>query len=1067
MLFKKYFFSLCCGLAVACSGEELKNLLKNPDYAPAEAVGNFKEWSLIPPQGWSRKIRDDFANPTNDVYYLTGKVDSSVSSAIITQKDVPVKPETWYMLSSWYKADLTPFQGNNLWLSAIDPAIKGETHKGRLFGTTELGATGKWSEARAFFHSGKLDKVNFEVRLWGKGEASLGPCSMIEMNGSLVASPYFIDGTFENGLLGKLPADFHYAADINIAVATDQSKRDNQVMMVEIPVGTKLKLQPSIYIPACPGDTVCLTFKARTSMPEYSLQTYFHQNDIQLMKLSPDWKTFTFRTVIKPGADLRPEMQLTRFIFRGEKRQENTTLWFDDFNVSVIPASAASAKEPTAADSNLLINSSFEAGFTGWTYKFFKDILSDDPEVKTGEAAIDMDVAAEGTCSLRLRTSPGTFSSRRMAAALHSGYFPARAGEKFTISFKAKSNRPASFDVVLTPLYYPLSKTVTLGTEWQQYNYQFDTSELPAEMNFGYLQLQFRIPQGDTVFWMDAVQVRQGEHKIHEYFPSGELEIGAISEALFSSFQYGEKAEAQVYACSRFSQAKNLVLKSTVRDWRGNVMEEKTKEIPVPAGKTIRLPISLFSGKYGTFTASLMLSDPESGIAASNFHIYAVFPVPLNSTAEKSCLGVHNGIFNQGLVGLKGGEINDVYKLIRLIGARWDRDFEVANWAMLEPEKGKWRWYDRMVDAAIENDINILPIMGPFLGRRSRMGVPEWARSDKPTRRLTVKGGKLFYPVTAEWINYVKTFMEHYKGKIEAIEIFNETGDTDPEEYIPLAEAAKKAAKEVVPKCLIVGPAFPGGGLPTGPEQSEWMKSVLSNRLMDIVEIYSGHFYPGGGVGLYGSADNFNVSRGNIQAAGMKNFRTQYGNAEVWDTESSNGGAPPADWLYCSDTLKLKLKDWCPPPVQAERFAQWAIIKMGLDIKKIFYHSLSGSHHVNLFAEDYTPKPIAGAFAQLARRLDGFQNPEHLVADSGVQIYFFKTGDTETVVFWRDGQKKKDRLIIDLPPDKIMAEDLMGNKITFTVADKTVNLPLSESPVYVIIENISRQDIVGIFNNCR
>lgn len=166
--------------------------------------------------------------------------------------------------------------------------------------------------------------------------------------------------------------------------------------------------------------------------------------------------------------------------------------------------------------------------------------------------------------------------------------------------------------------------------------------------------------------------------------------------------------------------------------------------------------------------------------------------------------------------------------LIKELKIGWIRvDF---TWDVIEPKKGEYRWdmVERVIKNAEERNIKILAILGYC---------PPWASMygdihDPPKE-------------TSEWVNFVKTIVSRYKGRLNHFTIWNEPNSRTffrgsfnqfiEEVFLP----AVSAIRESNPEAKIVGPDL---AHLKGANWDYWFKEMLST-FKDDLDIISHHCY--------------------------------------------------------------------------------------------------------------------------------------------------------------------------------------------------------------------------------
>ena len=138
----------------------------------------------------------------------------------------------------------------------------------------------------------------------------------------------------------------------------------------------------------------------------------------------------------------------------------------------------------------------------------------------------------------------------------------------------------------------------------------------------------------------------------------------------------------------------------------------------------------------------------------------------------------------------------ETVRMARDAGIRWAKQQFV--WAEIEPRPGHYRWekYDAIVDLYESYDMRVIARLD---------GVPEWSREDnsmpgRPPDDL------------ADYGEFVYRFVEHYRGRVQHIQIWNEPNlhiewgnrPVDPAGYVELLRLAYQRAKEADPDVYVL-----------------------------------------------------------------------------------------------------------------------------------------------------------------------------------------------------------------------------------------------------------------------
>ncbi len=1067
--------SLCLILfarvVVADGAENGGNLLKNPHFIPnADNPDAIDNWRLIPADGWKRGVIEAFQGQPFALHFLQRS-----DSGTLAQDSIAVEPNTWYRITAWYHGDLRPANTSNLWLHLAHESEKEYSSSlcmDRLHGL-HLGASNKWREVRLFVNSGKHKKLRFQARVYGKGTAMIGNCTMRKVNEFDLCGPYVHDGDFEDGIVGCEPFDFFCGTRQPVIALDGKYPSGKKSMKLVVNPGEDLRISGPATTPVTPGSEVIVTFSARSDR-KYRIQAGLFGNGkglprVRGVELDNEWQRVVLRyRAPDSGESNLKGFQTLFFMFSSlEKTEVERTVWIDDVSIRVVheddtkdPRGSKGTQPLFGTEKNRVRNSSFEAGMLGWDYRWSQNIMDGSPAYVPADVRIDNTTSARGDHSLRV-VVPKVMRDGipNEGLGVFSTFFPVVKNEKYTLSFWAKASEEASMLIYLfSPGFGGPGGHNKLTKEWKRYQ----VPVVPTHANEDMIQFRMSFRNPGT-YWIDGVQVEKGSVAT-AYDPAGLVEVGADMIGIYPWYKSDEKPRANVYLCWRGKEDKKLELKCAMKDWRGKVVYESTEMISVPAGRTISMKRPMRADRFGALVAHFTLKEPSSGETSNSEVIYGVFPEVRDVDPEKSWFGVHNHTTIRENLILRAGTLDDYYKLLRLIGCRWDRSNNIGSWGIHEKEKGQWRWMDGYVNAARGNGVKMMPIMGSALDRGNGTPMPKWAASD----RVTGRGNH--YPKMEYWRNFIKKMIEHYGDRIDAYEILNETGLTESDGYVDLTKAAFEVARATDPRARIIAPAYPCQQIPYGPDDDTWVGQVMKKGLYNYIDVYSGHFYPPGSygsnpytfegaVGQYGNAEEDLLVK-------MKYLRKAYGDKPVWDTESAQTGASqvrsymsPAGYNY-TRTVNARM--------QADRFIRWSVIRMAGGIARSFYHTVAypgnnGYMSYQLAENNFSPRPVVVAYAQAARRLDGFAFIKKATVGDSTWAYLFKVDDKLVVVYWDYLTDEGGKILLALASNAVTAETLMGNPIVPKQDKNGIILPLDRSPVYVIFDKLDAKSIISAF----
>ncbi len=177
-------------------------------------------------------------------------------------------------------------------------------------------------------------------------------------------------------------------------------------------------------------------------------------------------------------------------------------------------------------------------------------------------------------------------------------------------------------------------------------------------------------------------------------------------------------------------------------------------------------------------------------------------------------MGVHTRLTDE----VEEWKIKRTLEMVREMGAPWI--VEYFPWAYYEPSPGQFNWQhpDMVVKHARAQGLTVVARLGL---------VPKWARpKDSSDLLLEQSQFKAFG-------DYVFAFVQHFKGQIDYVIIWNEPNlslewgmrAVDPEGYTQLLKVGYERAKEANPEVRVLGGALAPTLAPVG---NEWGMNDLS-----------------------------------------------------------------------------------------------------------------------------------------------------------------------------------------------------------------------------------------------
>lgn len=203
-------------------------------------------------------------------------------------------------------------------------------------------------------------------------------------------------------------------------------------------------------------------------------------------------------------------------------------------------------------------------------------------------------------------------------------------------------------------------------------------------------------------------------------------------------------------------------------------------------------------------------------------------------------MGVHTRLTDE----VEPWKIKRTLEMVREMGTPWI--VEYFPWAYHEPSQGSFDWghADMVVDHARSQGVTVI----------ARLGfVPEWARPDPDVEATTFT--YLDEDHYDEFADYVYAFVEHFRGRVEHIVIWNEPNislewgyrPVDPESYAAMLRATYSRAKAADPNVVVLGgalaPTLAPVGDPEGMNDLEYLWRMLGAGAGEAMDGLAVHAY--------------------------------------------------------------------------------------------------------------------------------------------------------------------------------------------------------------------------------
>ncbi|MEJ2207418.1 MAG: beta-galactosidase, partial [Anaerolineae bacterium] len=196
-------------------------------------------------------------------------------------------------------------------------------------------------------------------------------------------------------------------------------------------------------------------------------------------------------------------------------------------------------------------------------------------------------------------------------------------------------------------------------------------------------------------------------------------------------------------------------------------------------------------------------------------------------------MGIHTRLTDE----VEPWKIKRTLEMVREMGATWI--VEYFPWAYYEPSPGRYDWShaDLVVDHARRQGLRVI----------ARLGfVPEWARPDPEVQPTTFT--YLDEDHYDDFAAYAAAFVEHFRGRVEHVVIWNEPNislewgyrPVDPEGYTRLLQAVYPRIKAVDPDVALLGgalaPTLAPVGDPEGMNDLDYLARMLAAGAGEVMD---------------------------------------------------------------------------------------------------------------------------------------------------------------------------------------------------------------------------------------
>jgi hypothetical protein len=701
------------------------------------------------------------------------------------------------------------------------------------------------------------------------------------------------------------------------------------------------------------------------------------------------------------------------------------TFWLDDVRLEpsepVVERFTETVLPTTAV--NLLPNSSFECGLSGWGSIADLPYGMGNLNLPVGE--VDTTTSKFHGASLKISITKGTTPIYYFDGWLYripvkdpllanKGWITVEPGADYTLSAYMKSDYGGLYSVFSVQEAFGEKKELQLHvfTDWNRYVFRFRPESDQIFIALG-LDLKDSVIQTGTV-WIDGVQLEKN-FKAQDYQPRATVEVGLETNRLGNLFPYGVEPEMTATVFNSDNTVRTITLHITTTDFDDAVVHEANLSVDVSPRQTIRIPIDSGVRLKGFYRMYLSCEGAEVAMTRPlRFAIIEPY------TKKDSLFGMNHA-----------WPWSHLLDLSKQIGILWYRDWSLQ-WQYVEPEKGKFEFTepDYQINRLLERGLNVLPLL-PFPSGN-------WSSSAGPEVNDPGYVGSMAYMPRdlEEFSSYVRHTVQHYDGLLNIWEILNEpiySSYALPEEkgyqvsdYVKLLQVAYRAVKTVEPEALVIG----GVGGPTHAIE------FIDAGGLTSVDILNLHIFPG-------------LTAPDAYEEPLHQVREQMNSMgidiPVWLTEGgyyADDNKPSEPW-----------NGWLSPLGSEIEASEWQIkfntLLLAYGTERIFYHSgdSSGINNEDLegifFEWGAAPRKMLVTQAAMANLLSPpTKSLGPIKSPNGLKAYGFESDGGTVIVAWT--QEGSENIEVSLAGKPWRVVDLQGNELELDT------ISLTSRPVYFV-----------------
>ncbi len=550
-----------------------------------------------------------------------------------------------------------------------------------------------------------------------------------------------------------------------------------------------------------------------------------------------------------------------------------------------------------------------------------------------------------------------------------------------------------------------------LGNTWQRFFFSVRMGRCPGGRALINISTSTWLQQRDfsaRKIWIDAVQFEEGG--ISDFQPAPVVEMAAASSLAHSVFIAGEPVRliTGIYAPETvlLPEKRSLRLRYEIEDVFGAIVDRVSFSISPGGRRKFEHAFQWRSPRLGGFCGHVSLLDGDK-ILARAINVFAVVPkLPVPDPGRTSVFGCHVNLSRP------------FFEVAERMGVRAVRLHEerYLRWNSLRWHAGDRYWYD----AGRESVLRSMKRSGMRVAGVLELGVP-WA-STAPDN-VAEFSRRHYPPKMAAWRTFVRDQVTHFRGLVDAWEVWNEPylpcwWKGTAREYVAMLQTAYTVVKEVAPEVRVVG--ICGTRNPSG-----WVNDCLAAGALRYMDVLSYHDY------LHPTNGGPEEFKPTWRQAIMSHQRalSAYGRLlPVWNSEGSIGSGSDSyyrDFYLGRSAGKIRLSPVylvrgyvCSLAAGQERFYWYALMEDSGPAR---------SGGLGMLEYNGRPKPVVPAYATAVKYLDGKSFALELKLGERTRCFVFSSKGESVAVIWNILGAAAVRMVF--AESGVRVADLMGNDL--------------------------------------